>query len=111
VGALVPQPELFCDESGEPLSGEFDHVTFPMLFLPADDDSMAPPASVEALRKCYPNASTCVNLLKSADFDGSAIGHFDYLRNPAFASDWKVRLRELSKSIQTGPSTATSAII
>ena len=91
-------PHYFCDEDGRAIEGHFRSVEIPMLFLPAEDDLMAPPESLEALRACYPNAQTALELLRPADFDGRAIGHFNYFRDEAFADDWRRRLSWLRQT-------------
>ena len=85
-------PHYFCDEDGKRLEAHFRSVDTPMLFLPAEDDLMAPPESLEALRKCYPNAKTELEVLRPSDFGGAPIGHFNYFRDEVFAGDWRRRL-------------------
>ena len=88
-------PHYFCTSDGEPIRDYFDSVRQPMQLLAAVDDDMAPPSTVSALADMYSASDALLDVISPDDFACQKIGHFDYLRNPAFQDDWGRRLEWL----------------
>lgn len=77
-----------CDDTGLPLRPHNREVDFPLRWLSFADDTIAPPAAVEALGSYYPNARVERLHLAPGDLGVPAIGHFGFFRQTTPSAAW-----------------------